>query len=297
MNNQMNHHTAMVDDIRIHYLLQGEGLPVVLLHGWPGFWYSWRKQIPVLAEKFQVIVPDLRGSGNSDKPAWGYDGRTLASDVHGLVQSLGHSRVALVAFSVGVRVAYRYCLDYEGEVDRVVLIDTPHPLAPGGTAAMVSPFTVEQARARWHNFFHIIPELPERLVEGHEEYYLRFLYHAWSGNKDILTDEELAEYVRNYRQPGALRGGFNLYRASAFLEMADWRADEDRQLSMPMFFIGAGEDKKYGDQSGHPHVELWRKVFTNVQETIYKGCGHFPNEEMPEKTNQDLLAFLGESGQ
>ena len=293
----MSHETAQVNGITIRYVLEGQGLPVVLLHGWPGFWYTWRKQIPALAEKFQVIVPDLRGSGRSDKPPWGYDARTLASDMHGLAQTLGHARVALVAISVGVRVAYRYCLDYESEVDRVVLIDTPPPLAPGGTAAMLGPLTGEQARSKWHNLFHSIPELPERLVEGNEEYYLRFLLYAWSGNKDILTDEEMSEYVRNYRQPGALRGGFNLYRAGAFQDVPDWKVDENRRLSVPMFLIRAGEDKRSEHEPGDSPLDLWHNVFTSVEETTYEGCGHSPNEEMPERTNRDLLAFLSESSQ
>ena len=287
----MSHETANVNGINIHYVQEGHGYPVLFLHGWPGFWYTWRKQIPVLSEKFQVIVPDLRGSGDSDKPQRGYDTRTLASDMHGLAQALGHPKVALVAISVGVRVAHRYCLDYESEVDRVVLMDTPPPLMTWPMAPNDS-LTADQARVQFHNYFHCIPELPERLVEGKEEYYLRFLLHTWSGNKDILTDEEMSEYARNYRQPGALRGGFNLFRDAVFQDVPDWEADKDRQLSIPLLVIAA----RFAQYGGISLVDAWSKTFPNVEDTTYVDCTHFPNEEMPEQTNRDLLAFLSKAG-
>ena len=97
---QWDHRTAAVNGINIHYVTQGHGAPVVLLHGWPEFWYGWRKQIPVLSERFNVIVPDLRGFGFSDKPLSGYDTRTSASDIYELVRQLGHERVSIVAHDI-----------------------------------------------------------------------------------------------------------------------------------------------------------------------------------------------------
>ena len=285
----MGHETANVNGINIHYVKEGNGYPVLFFHGWPGFWYTWRKQIPVLSKNFQVIVPDLRGSGDSDKPSWGYDARTLASDMHELARALGHSKVAVVAISVGTRIAQRYCLDYESEVDRVVLIDTPPPLiSPSWPMEGGDSLTADQARAQFHNYFHCLPELPERLVEGHEDYYLRFLLHRWSGGKNIFTEEELSEYVRNYRQPGALRGGFNLYRSAVDLDVSDWVADKDRKISVPLLCMSA----HYGEFGGQSLVEAWRHNFPNIEETSYSDVSHFPNEEVPEQTNRDLLAYL-----
>ena len=148
MSQQFDHRTAVVNGINIHYVIEGQGFPVVLLHGWPETWFSWRKQIPVLAERFQVIVPDMRGFGDSDKPLTGYDTRTAASDIYALVRSLGHQRIAIVGHDIGVRVTYRYCLDHEGEVDRLALLDGTHPLE------MLGPQPPEAVRERWHAFFH-----------------------------------------------------------------------------------------------------------------------------------------------
>jgi len=122
------HRTARVNGINIHYVIQGQGTPVMLVHGWPEFWYGWRKVIPVLAQSFLVIAPDMRGFGYSDKPLSGYDTRTAASDLYELVRSLGHEQIALVGHDIGVRVTYRYTLDHEAAVTRLALLDGTLPL-------------------------------------------------------------------------------------------------------------------------------------------------------------------------
>ncbi len=100
------HHTTMVNDVRLHYVIGGQGDAVVLLHGWPQTWYEWRAVMPALAERYTVIVPDMRGLGDSGKPAMGYDARTVAADIHALVEQLGHRRIFLVGHDLGGWVAY-----------------------------------------------------------------------------------------------------------------------------------------------------------------------------------------------
>ena len=290
MSPQFNHQTATVNGINIHYVLEGRGFPVVLLHGWPEMWFSWRKQIPVLAERFQVIVPDMRGFGASDKPLSGYDTRTAASDIYALVQALGHRRIALVGHDIGVRVAYRYCLDHESEVDRLALLDSGHPLEQLG------PQPPAAVRERWHAFFHQIPDLPEHLVRGNVEAYLRHFYRAWSVNKELYTDAEVAEYVRAYSQPGALRGGFSYYRAAAYEDPPHWRADAERVLSMPLLYLWGERRKRTAAAAGLDPVESWRKAVTNLRSVHIPEAGHFLHEEKPEEVNRELLAFLAEAG-
>ena len=99
---QWEHRMAVVNGINIHYVIEGQGAPVVFIHGWPEFWYGWRRQIPVLSERYQVIVPDLRGFGYSDKPLHGYDTKSAASDIYELVRQLGHQKVSIVAHDIGV---------------------------------------------------------------------------------------------------------------------------------------------------------------------------------------------------
>lgn len=291
MTRQWNHHTTTVNNIRIHYVLQGQGFPVVLLHGWPETWFSWRKQIPVLAERFEVIVPDLRGFGDSDKPLSGYDTRTLASDIHELVEALGHRRVALVGHDIGARVAYRWCLDYEEEIDRVALLGGPHPLE------LLGPLPPSVVREVWHAFFHQVPDLPEHLVTGNLEVYLRHFYRSWSSSTTLLTDEEVAEYVRAYSQPGALRASFSYYRAIALNDPPHWRADADRQLSLPLLYLWGDHRKRIASLADIEAFEPWRRVFPNARGRYVESAGHFLHEERPEEVNGELLAFLSRAVQ
>jgi len=213
---QWEHRMAAVNGINIHYVIEGQGSPVVFIHGWPEFWYGWRRQIPVLSERYQVIVPDLRGFGYSDKPLHGYDTKSAASDIYELVQQLGHQQVSIVAHDIGVRVAYRFALDHEETVSRMVLLDSTPPMEQLGPQA---PSVV---RERWHSYFHQQFDLPEKLIEGREEVYLRHIFKDWTINKYPPSATEIAEYVRAYSQPGALRGGFSYYRAAAYEDPAHW---------------------------------------------------------------------------
>src|SRR5215471_15515921 len=160
---EWTHRTAVVNGIHIHYVTHGQGSPVILLHGWPEFWYSWRHQIPVLAERFEVIAPDLRGFGYSDKPLAGYDSRSAASDIYELARHLGHPRMTIVAHDIGARVAYRLTLDHEDTVERLVLLDATPPIQLLGSQVP------QVIRERWHVYFHQQFDLPEKLLEGREE--------------------------------------------------------------------------------------------------------------------------------
>lgn len=115
------HRTAVVNGMYLHDVTHGQGAPIILLHGWPAFWDSWRKQIPVFAARFAVIAPDMRGFGYVDKSHTGYDTRTVAADIDALARILGHQRVSIMAHAIGARVAYRLTLDHEETVARLAL--------------------------------------------------------------------------------------------------------------------------------------------------------------------------------
>ena len=200
--------TAQVNGIRLHYVLEGQGPLVVLLHGWPQTWYCWRKVIAPLADGHTVLVPDLRGYGQSDKPPAGYDKRTMAEDVRALAGHLGHSRIALLAgHDRGARVAHRYALDHPGEVERLAVLD----VVP--TREMFARADATVARGYWHWLFHLQPDLPELLVGPNIEAYLRWFFERWTANRPAV-EEAVPEYVRAFSAPGALRAGFDDYRAT-----------------------------------------------------------------------------------
>src|ERR687891_2892288 len=122
-NMTFSHHTTSVNGIQMHYVIGGHGDPVVLLHGWPETWYAWHKVMPALAKNYTVIAPDLRGLGDSSKPLTGYDGKTLAEDMHQLVTQLGFKRIFLVGHDLGSQQAYSYAAAHPTEVRKLVIMD------------------------------------------------------------------------------------------------------------------------------------------------------------------------------
>ncbi len=195
-------HTASVNGIQLHYVIGGQGDPVVLLHGWPQTWYEWRHVIPALAKNYTVIVPDLRGLKESSKPITGYDGKTTAEDIHQLVSKLGFNDIFLVGHDFGVQVAYSYAAAHPNETKRLVILDVPIAgIGPG-----------ENITGLWWAQFHNVRDIPEMLVAGHQREYLTWFYR-YSCNPAAITDKDIDEYVSHYSAPGGMRAGFEYYRA------------------------------------------------------------------------------------
>jgi pimeloyl-ACP methyl ester carboxylesterase len=156
----------------MHYVIGGQGDPVVLLHGWPQTWYEWHKVMPALAKNYTVIVPDLRGLGDSSKPASGYDGNTTAEDIHQLVTQLGFNDIFLVGHDLGAFVSYSYAAAHPNEVSRLVILDVP--IAGTGPELNLTRL--------WHIPFHMVRDIPETLVEGKEREYLTWFYRNYAYN-------------------------------------------------------------------------------------------------------------------
>ena len=276
-----------VGGVRLHYRTAGQGPLMVLLHGWPQTWYCWRRLIPLLAGRATVLAPDLRGYGLSDKPPGGYDKRTMAGDVRALVRQLGHERVALlVGHDRGARVAHRWALDHPGEVERLALLD----VVPTRETFRRMDATV--ARSYWHWLFHLQPDLPELLVGANVEAYLRWFFERWTWNR-AAVDDGVAEYVRAFSAPGALRAAFDDYRAT----FADLEADEasvaaGERLTMPLLVLWGAA----GLPARLPVAEIWRGYAGEVDAHAIPECGHFLAEEQPAAVAERLLGFLAGGG-
>ncbi|MDQ1251148.1 MAG: hypothetical protein QG646_217 [Euryarchaeota archaeon] len=276
-----SHHTAKVNDVRLHYVIGGRGDPVLLLHGFAETWYMWRHIMPELAKYYTVIVPDMRGAGDSDKPIIGYDKRTMATDVHQLVQQLGYQRIFLVGHDIGLMVAYAYAAAYPADVRRLVLLDAPIP----GTKVFEEFVSSGSA---WHFAFHSVRNLPESLVAGRERTYLtEGFYRALSYNPAAFTEADVNEYVRCYSSPGGMRAGFEYFRAFP----DDSKQNKEylkSKLSMPVLALG-------GAQSFGPLiVNMVKEVATNVSGGMIEQCGHWIADERPEYLTEQLLVFFGE---
>jgi pimeloyl-ACP methyl ester carboxylesterase len=166
----ITHHFALVNGIRLHYVIAGHGKPVVLLHGCPETWYEWRHIIPSLAKNYTVIASDLPGLGDSSKPVNGYDGKKVADDIYKLVTQLGFKQIFLVGHDWGGQVAYSYAAAHPSDVRRLVIIETPLPGI--ASSSDVGKFYPPSAGGLWWVSFHLVPNLPEKLVAGKERLYL-----------------------------------------------------------------------------------------------------------------------------
>jgi haloacetate dehalogenase len=269
--------------VRIHYRRLGSGPPIVLLHGFPQTGHCWRKVMPALAARFTVVAPDLRGYGDSDRPASGYDKRRMAADIAELIQTLALAPVVLVGHDRGGRVAHRFALDYPALLTRLVLLD----IAP--TYDVFAGMDRHTARADWHWIFHQVPDLPEALTAGREEIYLRYLYKAWAGNLAAVEEDAIQEYLRCFREAGAMRAAFDDYRAGATLDLEQDGADRDRKVEAPTLVLWG---RSAGTMQAADMLAVWRARCVRIEGREIPDCGHFIPEEQPEALVEAILRFV-----
>lgn len=272
------HHTATVNGIQLHYVMAGQGDLIVLLHGYPQTHYAWRKVMPELAKHYTVIAPDLRGLGDSERPATGYDKRTISEDVYQLVRSLGFQKIFLIGHDYGGSTAYVLASEHD-IVERLVVIEC----APAGLGE-TSAIPLEIGGGQWHRVFHLVPDLPEALVAGREKLYLGWFYQHYSRNPDAISDADVDEYIRTYSMPGAMRAGFEYYR-TYFEDTERGREYAKTKLQMPVLAIGA--DSVFGTLV----EQCMKSGAMDVQGVVIDNCGHFVPEEQPEALAQHILTF------
>jgi pimeloyl-ACP methyl ester carboxylesterase len=277
------HRYANLKGVRIHYVTAGKGIPVVLLHGWPQTWYEWRHLLTICADRFEMIAPDLRGLGDSSRPSTGYDKKTVAGDIWSLMhEHLDHQRFAVVGHDWGAPVAFRVAADHPEAVSHLVMLDVPVPGdQPTGPALGSNP--------RWHHLFHQVADLPEALTVGRERTYLEFFLMNGIDRAGTFSDSDIAEYVRTYSQPGAMRAGFNFYRALP-TDIADNRATFATGFKLPMPTLGLGGGGSRG--RGNLVVESLRRVAMSAQGGAIPDCGHFIPEEKPRELAEMLMEFI-----
>jgi pimeloyl-ACP methyl ester carboxylesterase len=270
------HHMASVNGIQLHYVIGGQGDPIVLLHGWPQTWYEWRHVMPVLARNYTVIAPDLRGLGDSSKPLTGYDGKTVAEDIHQLVTQLGFKDIFLVGHDFGVQIAYSYAAAHPNEVRRLVILDVPIPgIGPG-----------ENITGLWWAQFHMVRDIPEMLVDGHEREYLTWFYR-YTCNPAAITKEDIDEYVSQYSAPGGMRAGFEYYRAL----LDDIKQNKEySKVKLPMPVLALGGECSFGTAA----VDSIKSVATDVRGGLVPDSGHWIAEEQPDFLVKQLITFFSE---
>lgn len=277
-------HFVKLGDVRLHYLAAGTGEPVILLHGYAQNSHMWRPLIPELAKTNRVIAPDLRGFGQSskpangyDKPPKGYDKKSMAQDIHALAASLGLKRARICGHDIGLMVAYAYAAQYPAEVDRIVLMDAFLP----GVGAWENVWLLHD---KWH--FNFYGETPLKLVKGRERIYFEHFWNDFAANpKKSVLERDRRFYAKSYVQPGAIRAGFEVFRAFE-QDGRDFADLAKTKLTMPMLVL-TGEKA-----SGDFLIQQGRLVADNVEGVIVKGSGHWLIDEAPDQVIPKLVSFL-----
>jgi len=269
--------SAEVDGIRLHYLTAGKGPALILLHGYAETSRMWRPLIPVLAERFTVIAPDLPGIGESAIPKSGLDMRSAATMIHGLAKSLGIAQASVVGHDIGLMVAYAYATQFPTEVTKLVLMDAFLPGVAGWEPIYNNP-------GFWHFRFH--GPTPAALVKGRERTYFEHYWNDFAANRDrSIPEVDRKAYTAAYSGPGRMEAGWAYF--AAFPQTAKDFAELSRsKLTMPVLSIGGEKSlgKELGDQA--------RLVGTNVTVIVLKDAGHWILEEQPAATTAALVKFL-----
>jgi pimeloyl-ACP methyl ester carboxylesterase len=272
--------------LRLHYVTAGEGpRTIVLLHGFPQTWWEWRGVIPGMVKAgFRVVAPDYRGAGHSFRPQDGYDKRTMAIDIQKLLRDhLGiNGPVVMAGHDIGLMVAYAYAQAYRDEVSHLVVVDAPLP----GTVV----FDGLRSDPRvWHFAFHGVRDLPEMLVAGRERQYLQSFFNYRIFNVAAISEADLDLYTSAYAALGAMRAGFELYRAFD-QDIIDNREALQRngKLTIPVLAVGGATS------TSGPVVEaMMREVADDVRGLRIPGTAHWIPEENPADFLSGLLSFLG----
>jgi pimeloyl-ACP methyl ester carboxylesterase len=281
---ELRHGYADLSGARLHYVQAGEGPLVVLLHGFPEFWYGWRHQIPALAAAgFHVVAPDMRGYNLSARPdgAAAYDMSHLTADVRDLIIERGAQRAMLAGHDWGAAVAWATAIGRPEVVQRLAILNVPHP-----RRMLQGLRTSRQLRRSWYMFFFQLPWLPERLLG----------YNRWQGFRDSFENDaragafsaaDIERYVEAWSRPGAITAMINYYRA-AFRQTPRQAGGSLQPLAAPTLVIWGTHDRHLGTELAEPE----RRDVPNLERVEYLDASHWVQHDKPETVNRLLIEFF-----
>ncbi len=288
------HEYATVNGLRYHYVRQGPSAsiraakspPLLLVHGWPGFYYEWRLNIGPLSERFDVVAPDMRGYAYTEKPGLppetAYTPAVFAEDIRALLDHLGWEKASIATHDFGALWVQQFARTHADRVEKLVMIDPPYM---GIGARWFEP---GRSLENWYMMFHQQPWAEDLVGSSRKatEIYVRHFLSHWSYDKGLWADEEIAEYVEAFSQPGALRGGFNCYRA--MLRAPGGGMAGDPKVHAPTLVLWAENDPvlplAWSDKLGD--------FFPNLTLRTVPQAGHFMMREKPELVNQAIIEFV-----
>ncbi len=278
------HGTVQANGLQFHYVTAGEGPLLLLLHGFPEFWYSWRHQIPTLAKTHRVVAIDLRGYNDTDKPkgSSAYRLPILIEDVAAVIQALGHDQCTLVGHDWGGAIAWGVSNQHPELVSNLIVMNLPHPVR-----FFQGLRTPQQLLKSWYVAFFQLPWLPEFLIQVADYRSFETLFDTTLRSRQALTQDDINAYKIAFAKPGAVTAALNYYRN---VLSPDWMNIQWKQLPMPVLMIWGEDDNFLGKELTYGTEEYAR----DFQIHYIPNCGHWVQQERPELVNQYICDFLAE---
>ena len=273
-------HTANLSAVKIHYLKAGTGKKaLVLIHGFGDTSHMWIPLFDEFGKDYTIIAPDMRGLGESSRPAAGYDKKTIAGDVHELVKSLGFQKIDLAGHDIGLMVAYAYAAQYPNEVEKLALLEAP---IPGIGDIWQKIYTTP---ALWHFHFVFSPVALE-LVRGRERLFLEHFWQTLSPHPETFSEADRRIYAKAYAQAGAMRAAFEMFKTFDTQDAEDNRRFAVAKLPMPVLTIE-------GDKAMGGALEVQAKMIgSNVTSITLRDTGHWLMEQRPAEIKTELRKFF-----
>jgi pimeloyl-ACP methyl ester carboxylesterase len=282
----VEHQKIATNGIQLHAVSQGEGSLILMLHGFPEFWYSWRHQIPALAADHKVVALDLRGYNESDKPTGlaAYCISELVEDVRGVIRALGYASCTLIGHDWGGAISWKVAQAYPELIDRLIVLNFPHPAR--FAAGLRTP---QQLVRSWYIFFFQLPFLPEKLLQAFHYQMIATILQGTAIDKSSFSKADLDVYRQAAAKPGALTAMLNYYRAN--LRQAGGLADDGDVLEMPTLLIWGEADLALGKELTYGTEAYVR----NLTLRYIPQCSHWVQQECPDLVNQFIREFIDQS--
>ncbi len=281
--NNWRHEYMITNGVRLHYVTQGEGPLMLMLHGFPEFWYSWRHQIPEFAKYYKVVALDLRGYNDSDKPKAqsAYTMDELVKDVEGVIKGLGYNKCTLVGHDWGGAIAWNFAYKHPDMLDKLIVLNLPHPakFAEGLR-------TPQQIQRSWYVFFFQLPLLPELFVQSNDYQFIETAIKGMAVDKSAFSQADIDAYKDAAAKRGALTATINYYR-NAF--QPKFFNQTFGVLEVPTLMIWGEKDDALGKELTYG-TEAYVRDF---QIKYIPNCSHWVQQEQPSLVNQYMREFLG----
>ena len=276
-------------EVKLHYISAGKGEPVILLHGFPEFWYAWKHQIPELARHFHVIVPDLRGYNLSDKPTGkeNYSLQKLATDIKELIEKLGYPEAAIIGHDWGALIGWTMALLYPKVVKKLGVISVLHP----HLLARDYNSSLRVRLAWWHLRTLQIPWLPEVFISAFHFSLLHLVFSFYAGRRE-KTKPYLAAIKKSFSQQGALTSAINYYRQNVNSKMSGFERFDNDKVQCPVYFIYGKKDPIWPRTNINSLPETAELIDSTFEFVEFPEAGHWVMHEEPELTTKHLLKFL-----